>query len=202
MRMPKSLHPVALTLLLAATVLGLGAWYFGPQGPFRFTLEWDEEVQLHDARIINIHIKRSYERQSLLSRWDGLHHATEISFDAGPPIGRFSMSFQAYDVALIEHRDEVWYVGLTRSANAPPTRPGDWQLPFLMLRPDGRMAEPVNAGSLPPEFIKWNVMPATPDPEGVASFHNTQVRLPEKMRYWATHRRAQGEDVVRLGPKL
>ena len=199
--MTKSLKPLAPILLLAAILAGLCAWHFGLQWPSRFTLEWDEEVQLHDARIINIHIKRSYERQSLLSRWNGLHRATEISFDAGPPVGRFSMRFDAYDVALIEHKDQVWYVGLTRSASATADRPGDWQLPFLMFRPDGRITEPVHAGSLPAEFIRWNVMPDTPGPEGVAPFHHTQVRLPEKMRHWAAHPRTQGDDAVRLGPR-
>lgn len=199
--MPKSLKPLAPTLLLAASLAGFCAWYFSLQWPSRFTLEWNEEVQLHDARIINIHIKRSYERQSLLPRWNGLHRTTEISFDAGPPIGRFTMSFDAYDVALIEHKDQVWYVGLTRSASAPPTRPGDWQLPFLMLKPDGRITEPVNTGSLPAEFIKWNVMPDTSGPEALAPFHNTQVRLPEKMRHWAGHPGTHPGDVVRLGPR-
>ena len=198
--MTKSLKPLVPTLLLIAALAGFCAWYFSPQWPpSRFTLEWDEEVQLHDARIIDVHIKRSYERQSLLPRWNGLHCATEISFDAGPPIGRFTMSFSAYDVALIEHKDQVWYIGLTRSTGAPPNRPGEWQLPFLMLKPDGRVTEPVNAGSLPAEFIKWNVMPGTPGPEGLAPFHNTQVRLPEKMRHWAEYPGNYPGEVVRLG---
>lgn len=201
MSISKPLKHTAQALLLAGALLALYVWHFGLQWPPQFELAWDEEVQLHDGRIINVHIKRSYERRHLLSSWDAVHRATEISFDAGPPLGRFTTRIQPHDVALIDQKDQIWYFGLVRATGAPPLKPVGGQVPFLMLQPDGLVEEAAPGATLPAEFIKWNVMPDTPNPEGVAKFNHTDVRLAEKMRHWAAHPRANGDDVMRLRPK-
>lgn len=52
---------LAILLVLAAGyVMKFGLY------PRYFDIEWDEEVQLHDGRMILVHVKNTYERQSAL----------------------------------------------------------------------------------------------------------------------------------------
>ncbi|GAB3472764.1 hypothetical protein [Polaromonas eurypsychrophila] len=201
MPLSTSLKKAAPTLLLAGLLLALYAWQFGLQSPYRFELEWDEEVQLHDKRIINIHIKRSYERHSLLSGWEGIHRATEVSFDAGPLFGPFSARFAPDDLALIDQDQQVWYFATVRSAGTGLNRSGNRLPPFFTLKPGTGLVEAGRGEKLPEVFTRWNVMSATPDATGLVKFHNTRVGLAEKMRHWAAHPRSDNDE-VRLGPKV
>lgn len=196
MRLNTPLKISALALLLVGGLLALYAGLFGLPWPSRFELAWDEEVQLHDARIIHVHIKRSYESRQWLSRRDGIRRATDISFDAGPPFGLFSARFQPEDIALIDQKDDVWYFVLVRPAGTKHAG----QAPFLKLAPGGQLQEAGREETLPAEFTHWNVMPDTPNPELVAAFNHTQLRLADKLRHWAAYPR-DGNDVMRLRPK-
>ena len=53
-----------------------------------FDIEWDEEVELHNGRIIIAYVKKTFERVRHMRyyRWRGMREATEISFDAGGQI--------------------------------------------------------------------------------------------------------------------
>jgi hypothetical protein len=197
---PKPALKITLhVLLLASVLLGLYVWQFGWQSPWQFELAWDEEVQLHDKRIINVHMARSYERRSLLSRHDSKRLATRISFDAGPPFGRFSHPFAADDVALIDQHQQVWYV-VTAPAGGD-LRQGEQAPAFWMLRPGHTLQQAARGDKLPEAFTRWNVMPATPDAAGLARFDNTRLRLEQKMQHWAAHPRSDGGEVIRLGPQ-
>lgn len=186
-------------LLLGVLLLGLYALQFGWQSPWRFDLEWDEEVLLHDQRTIVVHIQRSYERHSLFSRAGSVRLATGISFDAGPPFGRVSHQFAPEEVALIDQHQQVWYF-----VAAPPAAGlrQDEPLPvFWTLRP-GQALQPARRGEkLPDTFTRWNVMPATPDAAALLQFDNTRLELAQKMRHWAAHPRSEGDASIRLGPQ-
>ncbi|MES2385461.1 MAG: hypothetical protein V4593_13010 [Pseudomonadota bacterium] len=202
MRLSSSLKITAPVLLLAGVLLGLCAWQFGWQfgwqSPWRFDLAWDEEVRLHDQRIILVHMRRSYESHSLLSRADSVRVATWISFDAGPPFGRFSHRFAPEDVALIDQHQQVWYFGAAPAAT--DLRAGERTPGFWTLQPGQSLRQAAPAEKLPEALTRWNVMPATPDAAGLAKFANTRLTLEQKMRHWAAHPRADGEEVIRLGP--
>ena len=81
--------------------------------PRFFDLGWDEEVQLHDGRVIVVKVKYTYERLDggiTFNRYEpSILRNTEFSFDAGPPIGRFSQLFQKHRVDLIEYFNGKWY---------------------------------------------------------------------------------------------
>lgn len=198
MRPSPILKITAKVLLLAGLLLGLYVWQFGWQSPWRFDLAWDEEVRLHDQRIIVVHIRRSYERASVFSRTGSVHVATGISFDAGPPFGRFSHQFVPEDVALIDQHQQVWYF-----VAAPPAaglRQGERAPAFWSLRPGQSLQQAGRGDKLPEAFTRWNVMPATPDAATLAKFDNTRLPLEQKMRHWAAHPRSDGDEVIRLGP--
>jgi hypothetical protein len=197
MRPKQALTITSQDLLLAGVLLGLYVWQFGWQSPWRFELAWDEEVQLHDKRIIKVRIERSYERHSLLSRQDSTRLATRISFDAGPPVGHFSHQFAPDDVALIDQYQQVWYFVAAPAGGG--LREGEQAPAFWMLRPGQTLQQAARGDKVPQAFTRWNVMPATPDAAGLAKFDNTRLRLEQKMQHWAAHPRSDGGEVMRLG---
>lgn len=197
MRLSPALKIIAQALLLAGVLLGFHVWQVGWQSPWRFDLAWDEEVQLHDQRIILVHIQRSYERNSLLTRAGSVRVATAVSFDAGPPFGHVSHLFGP-DVALIDQHLQGWY--FVAAPAAAGQRQVEQALVFWTLRPGDslRLARP--GERLPDSFTHWNVMPATPDATTLAKFDNTRLELGPKMRHWAAHPRGDIDEVIRLGP--
>lgn len=94
--------------------------------PRFFDIEWDEEVLLHDGRIIWVHVKRTFERRSQYDRWEGIHRDTEVSFDAGEKIGVWTKRFERYDTAFLHSKDQNWYFALGVTTGSPPVQLVTW----------------------------------------------------------------------------
>jgi len=97
------------TWLAAAAATPLLSGCFWPRF---FELDWDEEVQLHDGRVILVKLKYTYERLgSSFKRYiPSILRATEISFDAGESIGRFTQVFQKHRIDIVEQVNGKWYL--------------------------------------------------------------------------------------------
>ena len=81
--------------------------------PQFFDIGCDEDVQLHDGRVIVVKVKYTYERLGALTvdRYEpSILRNTEFSFDAGSPIGRFSQLFQKHRVNIVEYVNGKWYL--------------------------------------------------------------------------------------------
>lgn len=192
--MPTSIrHTLSLLVLLLGSVAAC-VWASG-QHPRLFEIEWDEEVQLHDGRMMVVHVKRSFERRSLRDKWLAHDRDTEITFDAGPPWGRFKRNFERYDVTMIEHKDGNWYIGLQLTTGIPPTRLVDPAYPVLVLGKDG-VQRPAQSWKDIPDFPRLNIMPITPSAEGVLPFANSRLGWQTKMAHWKNHPRAAGDNGV------
>lgn len=180
---------------LAALLLSFAIGYVFQFGlwPRYFDIEWDEEVQLHDGRIIVVHVKRSFERYKRLARWVGYERDTEITFDAGPPWGKYSRRFERYDVKMIEHRDGNWYLNLGVTTGIPPMRLVDPAYPILILDRNGT-ERPARSWDDVPDFPRQNVMPITPSPQGVLEFANSLLTWQQKIEHWNKYPRAAGDD--------
>ncbi len=157
-----------------------------------FDIEWDEEVLLHDGRVIWVHVKRTFEHLNKSEKWRGVHRDTEISFDAGGALGTFSKRFERYTVSFLHFTDGVWYLGLSGTTGTPPIQLITWQKSVLKLAQDGNLTMFARA-ELPIEFQTINIMPLTPSSEGVAKFHNKKLSLIEKRAHWITFPRAAGD---------
>lgn len=72
-------------LLLALFAFLIYVWNFG-LWPRYFDITWNEEVQLHDGRVIVVHIKRTYQRlgMRLFQYDDAIGRLNEISFKTNP----------------------------------------------------------------------------------------------------------------------
>lgn len=173
--------------------LSLGyVWKFGLY-PRYFDIEWDEEVQLHDGKIIVVHVKRTFERRTRFERWLAHDRDTEISFDAGPPWGRFKRRFERYDVTMIEQYGSNWYFGLQVTTGIAPEHLVNSAYPVLILRKDGT-EHPATSWEDIPDFPRQNIMPVTPSPEGILPFANSLLAWNTKMTHWKNNPRAAGDD--------
>lgn len=162
--------------------------------PRYFDIEWDEEVQLHDGRLIVVHVKRTFERRARFERWLAYDRATEISFDAGPPWGKFKRKFQGYDVTMIEQRDGNWFFGLQFTTGHPaPEIAFNPEYPVLIFGRDG-VERPALSWADIPDFPRQNIMPVTPSPEGIARFADSLLTWQVKMEHWKKNPRAAGDD--------
>ena len=187
-RSTQILGVLALVLVLAAVYVAKFGIY-----PRYFDIEWDEEVQLHDGRMIVVHVKRTFERLSRFDRYGGVHRDTEISFDAGGAIGKFTKKFQRYDVSLLERLQDQWFIGLVQTTGTPPIKWVDFDTPFLVLQPDGQLRKET-LQNFPQEFTRYNVMPNTPDAAGIGKFHGKHLTHTEKVRHWNQYPRGAGDD--------
>ncbi len=182
-------------LLALAVILFGGLMYVLQNGlyPRIFYIEWDEEVRLHDGRVLIVHIKRSFERYRRFDRWAGRRVDTEINFDAGPSLGKLHRKFERYDVTLLEEEGGNWYIGLNQTTGIPPRRLIDRRFPVLIIRSDGS-EYPASSWSDIPDFPRMNIMPITPGPGGVVQFANKLLPWDAKMDHWSRHPRAAGDN--------
>lgn len=183
---------------LALGVLAIGALLYISQNgiyPRYFDIEWDEEVQLHDGRVIVVHVKRTFERRSKFNRWLAYEKDTEISLNVGSRLGDLTRKFERYDVNMIEYLDGSWYFGLEVTTGIPPKRLVDPAYPVLILQSDGTERAAKSWADIP-DFPRLNVLPVTPSPEGIAAFNNSFLTWQEKMEHWRKNPRAAGDDGV------
>lgn len=77
-----------------------------------FDIEWDEEVLLHDGRVIIVHVKNTYERRGGgLKKYDETKitfRRKELIFEAAP--GKFVTFSTRMPVAYLGNFDNDWFV--------------------------------------------------------------------------------------------
>jgi hypothetical protein len=158
-----------------------------------FDIEWDEEVLLHDGRMIVVHVKRTFERLDRFDRWRGVYRDTEIAFDAGAPWGRYQRKFLRYEVEMIEYLDGKWYLGLGDTSGTPNPRVVSQLVPVLILSGDKTELAAKTWDDVP-DFPLLNIMPLTPNPKAVLPFANSLLKWQIKMDHWKNNQRAAGDN--------
>ncbi|MBK6853700.1 MAG: hypothetical protein IPG93_19500 [Burkholderiales bacterium] len=155
-----------MTTRRTAILLGtLASWPFltGFFYPPFFDLSWDEEVQLHDGRVILVHLKFTYERLSRFSKYgNAILRNTEMSFDAGPPRGRVTQLFRRQKPVMLDQKEGKWYVVLIALGGLSLIRDEDWgPIQTSQSHRVGKMNstkfEPVPIDYLPGEFDTPNI---------------------------------------------
>ncbi len=159
-----------------------------------FSFAWTEEVQLHDGRIILVRVKRRYRRLGLLilrKRHEPVRFlSTEISFDAGVPIGFFSHVFESHVVVTIEHVNEKWFLILEQRYGAiyEKTPAGlkekwgeaeDWY-GHKFLRIDAAGLVPAPPSEFGGEYLKPNMLMDNADTDVLAELDNGFLSLKRK----------------------
>ena len=154
---------LAFALVLGATyILNFGLY------PRFFDIAWDEEVQLHDGRVIVVHVKNTYERQRRgFQPYDEskiilLHKA--LTFEPEP--GRTHTFKTRMPVAYLGQFDKKWYAVISGQGpygNYPEEMPTHWGNDFTTLEQrlailDGDTFRPISWDLAPPQLTQMNLM--------------------------------------------
>lgn len=192
------------TWWMALGVIAVGALlYISQHGihPRYFDIEWDEEVQLHDGRVIWVHVKRTYERRDRFSRYaSATFRRNEFDFDAGSDVGRITF-VSRLGVNYIDQVEGEWYavlVGQGPYGNSPEESPDYWGSDFSV--DEKRLAKLVHGRFV---AIPWDLAPSgavlrnnfivgSIPLEVLASFDNKRLTVEEKVRLRSIYPPAPG----------
>lgn len=178
----------ALGAALAATPLLSG---FGWDK--QFDLSWEEEVLLHDGRVIVVKLKHTYERlHPGLTRYGGtnLTRDTTLTFDAGGTTGVVTQLFKGFHPMFIGEHQGVWYAVLygtyyARSREIPGQDWGELEGPYgqwAIKLVNGKWV-PISMSNLPEVFKEPNMFMLYGDAVEHAAFDGRRVTLSDK-RAW------------------
>jgi len=176
---------------LALGVLAIGAMLYISQNgiyPRYFDIAWDEEVQLHDGRVIVVHVRRTYERlKNELERYPKHPRLVSMSFsfDKGNKTV-FQHTFKGGTLHFLDEKDGKWYIGYHADPGDPSVEIGTRLLyPHVaVLNVDGSISRPQSWGDIPSAITKANILPATPNPKVIAKFQGKTITIEEKMAHW------------------
>jgi hypothetical protein len=149
--------------VVASTPL-LGACFYDRY----FDIEWDEEVLLHDGRMIVVHVKNTYERRGQgLKKYDETKitfRRKELTFESEP--GKLVTFKTRMPVAYLGQFDKDWYVVISGQGpygNHPEEMPTHWGSNFTTLEQRLAILQngiflPVQWDRAPPELTTMNMM--------------------------------------------
>ena len=174
-----------------ATLGLLGACSYPPF----FSIAWDEEVGLHDGRVIVVNLKFTYERLDGSSEYgQAILRDTVMTFDAGQELGRVSQVFKRMRPVTLDQYQGTWYSVIeTSGAGDSPTISGqDWgQLTTeqgqrtIKLTPGGFV--PIPIPEFPDQLIELNLMRDHDPLEELARFNGRLIDLNTKAAYIDLH---------------
>ena len=157
--------------------------------PRYFDIAWDEEVQLHDGRVIVVNRKRTFERRGLrLSRYDESQttfRRNQFTFDAGTQKIVFSTRMP---VAYLGEVEGNWYAVISGQGpygNYPDEMPNHWGSDYttleqrLAILKDGKFI-PKGWENAPTELIRMNLLPSCPL-EKLIELRDTKITLDQKI---------------------
>jgi hypothetical protein len=200
-RSKRILGALAIVLVLAASYVMTSGLY-----PRYFDIQYDEEVRLHDGRVIVVHIKRVYQRKApRLEEFPKYPYrmGMEFSFVSGPG-PRFSHFFKKGDLGFLDQKDGKWYIGYGMDEGDISAELGSRAIypNVAILNPDGSVTKPKSWDEVPAEITQVNVMPSTPDEQAMSKFNGTRLTLETKMQHWSANPTGAGDHIIhRITPQ-
>jgi hypothetical protein len=74
-----------------------------------FDIGWDEEVKLHDGRVIVVKVKYTYERPYQLDEYETARlRKTQVTWDTGGAEGVMTLDFKGHVVPMIDKLYGIW----------------------------------------------------------------------------------------------
>lgn len=155
----------------------------GDRYPADFSLEWDEEVALHDGRVILVHIRRYFWRRNQRVQWNALYMGTDIEFDMGPPRGLYRRNFPGYQVIMIDRQGSDWYLELIKTGGGVGPRPAlvDERFPVLIVSDDGSERAATSWRDVPSELVV-NIQLCTDDFDDMSRLNGKVLKLSDKRK--------------------
>ena len=154
-----------------------------------FDIEWDEEVLLHDGRVILVHVKRSYDRRNNTSERYPEHPrlvSMGFSFDTGHK-KIFQHTFLGGALHFLDEKDDKWYIGYNADYADPSVQIGNRNIyPHVaILNADGSLQKPNSWNDIPLEIKNANILPDTPNSKVISVFNGKRLTHAQKMAHWA-----------------
>ncbi|MEO8298196.1 MAG: hypothetical protein ABI574_10375 [Burkholderiales bacterium] len=190
-----------------ATLLGvlgsvpLLSGFFWPQ---YFDIAWDEDVQLHDGRVIVVHLKYTYERVSRLSRYD---RSTRRDVEMTIPANEFNKAatqlFKGFAPILLDQQDGLWYVVIMGGhyARSREIAGQDWgvdqngQGQRVAMYRDGKFV-PISMSQLPEKFTTPNLLLDYAPVEELSHLNGRHVTLDMKAKYLQKYPLGPGDQMI------
>ena len=196
-----------LSALAIAVVLGVTyVMNFGLYPQF-YDIQYDEEVKLHDGKIILVHIKRAYQRKGLqLEKYPKFPYrmGMEFGFDSGSSGQRFSHYLKRGNLLFLDQKDGRWYIGYGMDEGDPSAELGSRLIypNVAILNVNGSIAKPKSWDEVPSDITEANIMPSTPDEQVMSKFNGTKLTLQTKMQHWSAYPTGAGEHTInRMTPQ-
>ncbi len=178
--------------LTAASIVFITYTFVVGLYPRYFHLEWDEEIQLHDGRVMVAHVKTTYERlHREFGRYtSAIQRDTEISFEPGGGTGRITQLLKGGRPLLLDQQDKTWFLvfswsshwnhQLLQGQDWGPDQNGNGQR-VAMLK--GTQFKPVSICILSDKFQQPNLLVHSADADTLSKFNGKLVTLQQKNEY-------------------
>lgn len=156
-----------------------------------FDIEWDEEVQLQDGRVIVIHIKHRYMR--IAGRFfgfsdDSIPIDSTLTIETGTSAGKVAQYFKGFRPIFLDQHEGTWYAVLRGkyypgSRETPGQEWGDMQGPYgqWAIRMVSGQWKPMNLCDLPDDFKRLNILQLIANAQQLSVFNKQRVALKEKL---------------------
>lgn len=163
-----------------------------------FQIGWEEEVQTAGPLLV-VSVKYTYENLGglLEGRYErAILRRTDIAFDTGGPLGRFSQSFDHHRVDMIQPVGDTWYLVLETRGGPPSqvtkdgTRQQIWGRPENALgqkcwRLDGAGFARASLLDVPATLLKPNLLMDYAPAKELASLDGKRLTLAMKAAFEA-----------------
>lgn len=170
-----------------------------------FDLSWEEEVQLHDGRIVVVRRTHTYERighgpfttlQRVFSPYAGLilRRDTTMTFDAGGKDGVVSQLFKGFAPMFLGQFEGIWYAVLYgdyyyKSRDIPGQDWGVLEGPFgqWAIKLEKGRWQPMSMSRLPAIFQQPNMFMLYGHVSEHALFSGKRITLADKEKWLQKH---------------
>lgn len=197
------------TMLHVGLVVGSGVFLSGCLYSRYFDLEWDEEVLLHDGRVVVVRLKHTYERlQQGLTPYSGtiLARDTTLTFDGGGGVGLVTQLFKGFHPMFLGQHNGNWYTILYggdyyKSNEIPGQNWGlNWYESGQVAMLQGGKFVPISLHDLPLVFTKPNMLYLRGRVSEHAEFDGGRVTLKEKATWLAKYPAGWTDATIRRPP--
>jgi hypothetical protein len=180
-------------LAMAGSAPLLGACFYDRY----FDIEWDEEVLLHDGRVIVVHLKYRFERlHREFTRYGGaiVPRDATLTFDAGGDVGQVTQLFKGLHPVYLGQHNGTWYAvlsgGYYAGARETPGQDwGDFEGPYgqWAVKLVGKQFQPISKLDLPDEVQEYNMLWLNGTIQEHVGFDGTTISLDQKNGWKALH---------------
>lgn len=199
---------IKYTLLGVLAIMVIGATYMLNFGlyPRFFDISWDEEVQLHDGRVIVVHVTNTYERLGArVKPYEEnriIFRRKALVFEVEP--GQSQVLTTRLPVAYLGQFEKKWYAVISGQGpygNHPDEMPTRWGSDFTTLEQrlvtlgDGAF-DPIQWDAAPPQLTKMNLIESAFFPEFVA-WDGKRLTLDQKRTFNTTHPTPYNQEITR-----